>query len=139
MFFIKNLLSGKKVPLYGTGKNMRDWIFVEDNCSGIDFAATKGKIGEAYNVGGGNELPNTEITNRILHELKKDSSWIELVTDRPGHDLRYSLDCSKMKKLGWKPKHDFADALRKTVQWFKDNDEWWKPLKRQLVSKGQVK
>ena len=137
--FITNLFEGKKVPVYGNGKNVRDWIFVEDNCAGIDFAAEKGKIGEAYNVGGGNEIPNIEITKKIIAATGRDESFIEFVQDRLGHDLRYSLDCSKIKTLGWKPTHKFEAALTETVKWYKENKQWWTPLKKKLIEKGQIK
>jgi dTDP-glucose 4,6-dehydratase len=127
--FITNLMEGKKVPLYGTGKNIRDWIYVVDNCEAIWFAAEKGKIGDVYNIGGGNEKENIEITNSILKEMDKDKSDIEYVKDRLGHDWRYSLDCTKIHKLGWKPKHNFEDALKDTIYWYKKNINWWEKLK----------
>ena len=122
-------MEGKKVPLYGTGKNIRDWIYVVDNCEAIWFAAEKGKIGDVYNIGGGNEKENIEITNSILKEMDKDKSDIEYVKDRLGHDWRYSLDCTKIHKLGWKPKHNFEDALKDTIYWYKKNINWWEILK----------
>lgn len=137
--FITNLIEGKKVPVYGNGMNVRDWIYVIDNCEGIDFAAEKGSIGEAYNVGGGNELPNIEMTRAILREMGKDESSIEFVKDRLGHDFRYSLDCSRMRKLGWKPRHDFSSAIKETVSWYRKNEKLWKPLKDALRNKGQIK
>lgn len=137
--FITNLIEGKKVPVYGNGMNVRDWIYVLDNCEGIDFVAEKGVIGEAYNIGGGNEKPNIEMTRIILKEMGKDESSIEFVKDRPGHDFRYSLDCSKLKKLGWKPKHDFNSAIKETIKWYKGNERWWRPLKEALRKKGQIK
>lgn len=127
--FITNLLENKKVPLYGTGKNVRDWIYVLDNCSGIDVVLHKGKIGEIYNIGGGNEKTNLEITKIILKELKKDETWIEYVKDRPGHDFRYALDSSKIKRLGWRPKYKFKEAIRETIKWYKKNQKWWKRIK----------
>ena len=90
----------------------------------------KGKVGEAYNIGGGNELTNFDLTERILKEMRKDSSYIQRVQDRPGHDLRYSLDCSKIKDLGWSPKYDFNSALKETIEWYKENNSWWEPLKK---------
>ena len=128
--FITNLMEGKKVPLYGDGMNIRDWIYVADNCEAIWFAAEKGKIGEIYNIGGGNELPNIKITKIILEEMGKDESWIQYVKDRPGHDRRYSLDCAKISKLGWKPKFKFENAIRDTITWYKENANWWKRLKK---------
>jgi len=127
--FITNLLENKKVPLYGKGENIRDWIYVLDHCSGIDFVFHRGKEGEIYNLGGGNERSNIEITKFILEELGKDESYIEYVTDRPGHDFRYSLNCSKIKNLGWQPKYSFEEALKETIRWYKENKEWWEKIK----------
>jgi dTDP-glucose 4,6-dehydratase len=126
--FITNLLRNKKVPLYGTGKNVRDWLYVLDCCCGIDLIFSKGKIGEIYNLSGGNEKRNIEITRIILKKLGKDESFIEYVKDRPGHDWRYALDCSKIKKLGWRPKYKFEEAIEETINWYKNNEWWWKPL-----------
>jgi len=127
--FITNLLRGKKVPLYGEGKNVRDWLFVLDNCEAIDLVLEKGKPGKVYNIGGNNELQNIELTKKILAELGKGEEMIEKVKDRLGHDLRYSLDCSKIEQeLSWKPKTGFEEGLKKTVQWYKENEQWWKPL-----------
>ena len=128
--FITNLLQNKKVPLYGDGKNVRDWIYVLDNCEGILFAAEHGQLGETYNIGGGNELPNVELTEKLLAALGKGKEMIEYVKDRLGHDRRYALDCSKMHQLGWKPKHTFAQGLKETVAWYTNHAEWWKPLKQ---------
>lgn len=128
--FITNLMDGKQVPVYGTGLNVRDWIYVEDHCSGIDFVMQHGKAGEVYNIGGGNELTNLEITHRILKALRKDESMIRYVEDRKGHDFRYSLDCSKLKEMGWKPKYDFDTALEATIQWYINSRWWWEPLKQ---------
>lgn len=127
--FITNLLENKKVPLYGAGKNVRNWIYVEDNCEAILFVGEHGKEGEAYNIGGNQELENIQLTKTILLEMGKDESFIQYVKDRPGHDWRYSLDSSKLHKLGWKPKTDFQQGIRKTVQWYKDNAQWWKKVK----------
>jgi len=128
--FVTNLLDGNKVPVYGTGKNIRDWIHVQDHCRAIDFLLDKGNSGEVYNIGGENEKTNIEITQNILNILKKDDSMIEYVQDRPGHDFRYSLDCSKLRALGWKPSHSFEEGLRDTVRWYIQNEWWWRPLKR---------
>ena len=128
--FISNILEGKKVPLYGTGKNVRDWIFVLDNCEGIDAVLRNGKIGEIYNIGGGNEKTNLELTKIILAELGKDESQIEYVEDRLGHDFRYALDIEKVKKIGWEPKHSFEEAMKKTINWYLENKDWWKKLKQ---------
>lgn len=127
--FITNLIQGKKVPLYGNGKNVRDWIYVEDNCWAIDTIINNGKIGEIYNIGGGNEISNMELTELIINKMGKDDSFINYVEDRKGHDLRYSLDFSKMKSLGWKPKFNFEQALEQTIEWYKNNEQWWLPLK----------
>ena len=127
--FLTNLMDNKKVPVYGTGQNVRDWIHVNDHCSGIDFVLNNGNIGEVYNIGGGSELTNLEITHRILVALGKDESMIRYVEDRMGHDFRYSLDCTKLKKMGWKPEYDFETALSNTVKWYIENRWWWEPLK----------
>jgi dTDP-glucose 4,6-dehydratase len=126
--FITNLLQGKKVQLYGDGKNVRDWIYVTDNCAAIVAALQRGKPGEIYNIAGSNELPNIEITQRILAALGKDASHIEYVKDRPGHDRRYAITDHKIRALGWKPQHDFASALAQTIDWYKANAAWWTPL-----------
>lgn len=128
--FITNLLDKRKVPVYGTGKNIRDWIYVLDHCKAIDFVLHKGITGEIYNIGGGSEITNIDITKKILDILGKDESMIEYVKDRPGHDLRYSLDCSKLRKLGWAPEYDFDEALKYTVKWYVENRWWWEKLKR---------
>ncbi len=127
--FITNLLENKKLPLYGKGENVRDWIYVLDNCSGIDFVLHKGKIGEIYNIGGGNEKSNLEITKIILRELNKDLSFVEYIKDRPGHDFRYALDTRKIRKLGWSPKYTFEKAIKETIKWYKENQWWWKKIK----------
>ena len=119
--FILNAMQDKQLPVYGDGKNVRDWIFAPDNCGGVYTALTKGKLGEVYNIGGGNERNNLEITNLILEILEKPESLITFVEDRLGHDKRYSLDSSKIMKLGWKPEWKFEDALTLTINWYKDN------------------
>lgn len=128
--FATNLLEGKKVPLYGTGQNVRDWIHVLDHCKAIDFVLQHGEAGEIYNVGGGTEKTNMDIARRIIDIVGADDSMIEHVKDRPGHDQRYSLDCSKLNAMGWRPEHDFDSALEQTVRWYADNRWWWEPLKR---------
>jgi len=128
--FVTHLIEGKKVPVYGTGGNVRDWIHVNDHCRALEFLLERGCSGEIYNIGGGNEKTNLEITNMILRLLKKDSSMIEFVTDRPGHDLRYSLDCSKIHAMGWRPGHTFGTALQDTITWYLQNEWWWRPLKK---------
>lgn len=127
--FITNLLEGKKVPLYGDGKNIREWIYTEDHCRAIDLLLHKGKAGEVYNIGTGWEKSNVDIVKFILKELGKGETEIEYVKDRPGHDRRYSLDSSKLRELGWEPKYDLETALKKTVDWYKNNEKWWQPLK----------
>ena len=127
--FITNLLDDKKVPVYGTGQNVRDWIYVLDHCRAIDFILRHGEAGEIYNIGGGAERTNLEITEKILEILGKGDSMIEYVKDRPGHDFRYSLDCSKLKDLGWVPEYNFGDALEKTIRWYIGNEWWWRKLK----------
>jgi len=129
--FVTNLIDGKKVPLYGDGMNVRDWIYVSDNCIALDMVLHKGKIGEVYNIGAGNEKPNVWITKKILEILEKPETMIEPVADRLGHDRRYSVDCSKIEKeLGWKPEVDFEEALHRTVHWYVNNEKWWRPLKK---------
>ena len=127
--FVANLLECKKVPIYGTGKNIRDWIYVQDNCDAIDFIIHNGKPMEVYNIGGGNEISNNQLTKLILQKMGFDNSCINYVEDRKGHDLRYSLDCSKLNKLGWKPRFNFDEALSKTIKWYKENKDWWKRLR----------
>lgn len=127
-FFITNAMRNKKLPVYGDGKNVRDWIYVIDNCDAIDMVMQKGKLGEIYNIGSGNETTNMDITNMILKELNKPDNLIEFVPDRKGHDKRYSLNTGKIEKLGWKPKHDFTTAIKETIRWYVENEWWWKPL-----------
>jgi len=127
--FVTNLLEGKKVPVYGDGLNVRDWLYVLDNCEAINHVMEKGKLGEVYNIGGGNEKTNIEITKFILSELGKNESHIEHVKDRPGHDKRYALDCSKIQALGWAPRFEFNQALKETVNWYLKNPAWWKKVK----------
>jgi dTDP-glucose 4,6-dehydratase len=128
--FITNLIEGKKVPIYGNGKNVRDWLHVDDHCRGIYAALMNGKSGEVYNIGGGRELTNLEITDLILKEMDVDNSAIEYVEDRKGHDLRYSVDWTKIHhELGYEPQVKFENGLKETIQWYRDNDAWWKPLK----------
>lgn len=125
---------GLKVPLYGTGKNIRDWIYVEDHCEAIDRVLRDGRAGEVYNISSGNELENTEVVSAVLELMGKPKSLIEHVEDRPGHDLRYSLDSSRIRdKLGWKPKYTFREALTKTVEWYMRNEDWWRPLADERV------
>jgi dTDP-glucose 4,6-dehydratase len=128
--FITNLIEGKKVPIYGNGKNVRDWLHVDDHCRGIHAVLMKGNAGEVYNIGGGRELNNLEITSLILEAMGVDESSIEYVEDRKGHDLRYSVDWSKIsRELGYEPQVTFEDGLRETIKWYRENEAWWKPLK----------
>ncbi len=124
--FIKKLMAGEKVPVYGNGLNRRNWIFVEDNCEAVYTILLKGKIGEAYNISGNDELSNIELTKKLLKLCGKDESYIEFVKDRLGHDFRYSVDDTKLRSLGWKPRHTFEEALRKTVEWYTANEQWIK-------------
>ncbi len=128
--FITNLIEGKKLPLYGGGKNIRDWLYVEDNCHGIDLILRKGKPGHIYNIGGGNQIRNIDMAKVILKKFKLKTSYIKYVADRPGHDRRYALNSGKIKRLGWRPKHSFDKALALTIDWYKENEWWWKSLKR---------
>jgi dTDP-glucose 4,6-dehydratase len=127
--FVTNLLDGQRVPLYGDGLNVRDWCYVEDNCAGVDLVLRKGTIGEIYNIGAGNEITNRELTDRLVALCGRDDSAIEYVTDRLGHDRRYSIDTGKVEALGWRPGHHLGDALEATVAWYRDNRWWWEPLK----------
>ncbi|NQT06437.1 MAG: dTDP-glucose 4,6-dehydratase [Candidatus Omnitrophica bacterium] len=131
--FITNALEDKKLPLYADGKNKRDWIYVLDNCEAINCVFQKGKAGQIYNIGGGNEKTNLELTQTILKIMEKPKGLIEFVKDRPGHDKRYAVNSRKLETLGWKPKCDFYKALELTVQWYKDNRTWWRPLKERSV------
>ncbi len=127
--FVTNAIENKNLPVYGDGKNIRDWLYVEDHCDAINFIIDTGKVGEIYNIGGGNELTNIEITDLILKEMNKPDSLKQFVQDRLGHDRRYSLNCDKLAEIGWKPKHEFYKAMKFTVNWYKQNEDWWKPLK----------
>ncbi|MBS3056977.1 MAG: dTDP-glucose 4,6-dehydratase [Candidatus Aenigmarchaeota archaeon] len=123
---ITNAIQDMPLPIYGNGKNVRDWIFVEDNCSGIDAVCRKGKKGEIYNIAGKQECQNVVIAKKILLILNKMETLIQFVQDRPGHDQKYSLDITKIKKLGWKPKHTIEQGLEKTIEWYQQNTGWWK-------------
>jgi dTDP-glucose 4,6-dehydratase len=127
--FVTNALEGKPLPLYGDGRYVRDWIYVEDHCAAINFLIARGKPGETYNIAGGNEVENIEIARRIVRKLGKPESLIQLVKDRPGHDRRYALDAGKLAALGWKPQRDFAGALDTTVDWYVQNEPWWGKIK----------
>ena len=134
--FITNAMEDKKLPIYADGMNVRDWLYVLDHCEAIDLVLHKGKIGEIYNVCGANEITNIELTRKILKYLGKGEDLIEFVKDRPGHDKRYSLDCTKIKALGWEPHYNFEKALGDTINWYKENKDWWTPLKK---TKGRAK
>ncbi len=131
-FFVTNLLEGEKVPLYGDGLNIRDWLFVRDNCSAVDLVRRSGEVGEIYNIGAGNERTNRDVTGALLDILGKDESDVEYVSDRPGHDRRYSIRADKVHALGWKPRLDFSDALAETVAFYVENREWWQPLRARV-------
>src|SRR3954462_3270527 len=129
--FVTNLMEGKRVPLYGDGLNIRDWLYVEDHCDAIWTVLNKGTPGEVYNIGGNNEITNRGIPEVILREMGKgwDES-VQYVKDRPGHDRRYAIDASKIKReLDWEPKHRFEDAIKTTIQWYRDHQDWWKAIK----------
>jgi dTDP-glucose 4,6-dehydratase len=130
--FITNIIEGKKVPLYGNGLNVRDWLHVDDHCHGIALALTKGKAGEVYNIGGGTELTNVELTHKILAAMGVGEEFIQPVEDRKGHDLRYSVDITKINtELGYSPQVDFEIGLEKTINWYKSNEAWWRKHKKQ--------
>ena len=127
--FTTNLIEGKKVPVYGSGMNVRDWIYVLDHCRAIACILEKGIPGEIYNIGGGTELTNLEITRKILEQLGKDETSIQFVGDRKGHDFRYSLSSDKLHSLGWQPRFTFDEALEHTIRWYKEQEWWWRKLK----------
>jgi dTDP-glucose 4,6-dehydratase len=127
--FVTNAIEDTPLPLYGDGKNVRDWLYVLDNCAAIDLVLRKGKDGEIYNIGGGNEIENVVLTRQILRLTGKPETLISPVADRPGHDRRYALDSGKVRALGWKPAHDFASALAATVEWYRARADWWRPIK----------
>jgi dTDP-glucose 4,6-dehydratase len=129
--FITNIIEGKKVPLYGNGLNVRDWLHVDDHCRGIALALTKGRAGEVYNIGGGTELTNVELTHKILKAMDVGEEFIQPVEDRKGHDLRYSVDISKInRELGYSPQVNFEEGLEQTINWYKNNEAWWKKHKQ---------
>jgi len=127
--FVTNAIEDKKLPIYGDGKNIRDWLFVKDHCSAVEFILRNGKDGEIYNVGGNCEKENLEITNEILKATDKDESLIKYIKDRAGHDRRYALDDTKLVNLGWSREYDFEQGMAETVKWYKENRKWWEPLK----------
>ena len=126
---IANALNDKKLPVYGKGENVRDWLYVEDHCSAIDLIIRKGKIGEVYNIGGHNERTNLEVVKTIIKELGKSEDLIEFVTDRPGHDRRYAIDPTKIhNELGWLPATKFDDGIKKTIDWYLTHKSWWEKI-----------
>ena len=127
--FVTNLLEGKKVPLYGDGMNVRDWCYVGDNCAGVDLVLRNGAIGEIYNIGAGNETPNRVLVDKLLALAGRDESYVDYVEDRLGHDRRYSVATAKIEALGWRPVHALDEALAETVDWYRANEWWWRPLK----------
>ncbi len=127
--FVTNALDGEPLPLYGDGKQIRDWLHVEDHCAGVEFVLEHGQPGEAYNVGGGNEHENVEIAQHILEATGADRALLRHVEDRPGHDRRYALETTKLRSLGWAPAKTFEDGLRETVEWYRQNRAWWEPIK----------
>lgn len=127
--FITNLLDGLSVPLYGTGQNIRDWIYVEDNCNAIETVLRSGNIGETYNIGADNEVTNLDITNRLIGLCEAKSDAMIFVEDRLGHDLRYSVDCSKVRSLGWTPRMSLPEGLAETVNWYREHQAWWRGKK----------
>ncbi|MFF9159049.1 dTDP-glucose 4,6-dehydratase [Streptomyces longwoodensis] len=129
--FVTRLLDGQKVPLYGDGRNVRDWLHVDDHCQGVDLARTRGRPGEVYNIGGGTELTNKELTGLLLEACGAGWDRVEYVEDRKGHDLRYCVDWTKARtELGYRPRHDFRTGLAATVAWYREHRDWWEPLKR---------
>jgi dTDP-glucose 4,6-dehydratase len=129
--FVTNAIDDIPVPLYGDGKNVRDWLHVDDHCRAIDLLLDRGVAGEVYNIGGGNDVPNIDLTHRILEELGKPVSLIKPVPDRLGHDRRYCLDTSKLRALGWSPQVPFAEGVHAAVEWYRRNEWWWRPIKEQ--------
>jgi dTDP-glucose 4,6-dehydratase len=129
--FVTNAIDNVPVPLYGDGKNVRDWLHVDDHCRAIDLIVERGVSGEVYNIGGGNDVANVDMTHRILGELGKPLTLIKPVADRLGHDRRYCLDTAKLQALGWTPHVAFADGVRDTVDWYCRNEWWWRPVKEQ--------
>ena len=126
---IANCLNDKPLPVYGKGENVRDWLYVEDHCAAIDLIIHDGKVGEVYNIGGHNERTNLQVVETIIDALGKSRSLIKYVTDRPGHDMRYAIDPTKIHdELGWEPKTKFDDGIKKTIQWYLDNKEWWEKI-----------
>jgi dTDP-glucose 4,6-dehydratase len=129
--FVTHALDDIPVPLYGDGLNVRDWLHVDDHCRAVDLLLESGRPGETYNIGGGNEVRNVDLTRRILALVGRPESLIRPVADRPGHDRRYSLDCAKLRAMGWAPQVPFDEGLRRTVEWYRANEAWWRPIKEE--------
>jgi len=127
--FITNAVDGAPLPVYGDGRNVRDWLYVEDNCAAVDLALRAGETGQVYNIGGGHEVDNLTLTRRILELVGADPGLIRFVADRPGHDRRYSVDCTRLRSLGWAPATSFDDGLTRTVAWYLEHEGWWRRLK----------
>jgi dTDP-glucose 4,6-dehydratase len=127
--FVTNALEGKQLPLYGDGRQIRDWLHVSDHCAGIELVLHEGEPGQAYNVGGGDERENIDVAHAILDQLGADRSLLRHVEDRPGHDRRYALDTARLCALGWSPQVSFEDGLRETVEWYRSRRDWWEPIK----------
>ena len=127
--FITNLLENKKIPVYGSGNQTREWIFTEDHCRAVDFIMEKGESGEVYNIGTGYEKQNMEVTKFILEEIGLDKEMVEYVKDRPGHDWRYAINSQKLRRMGWAPSVSWEDGLRRTIKWYKENRQWWERIK----------
>jgi dTDP-glucose 4,6-dehydratase len=135
---LTNLFEKRAVPVYGEGRNLRDWLFVQDNCKAIDLILHKGVVGETYNVGGNAEMRNIDVVRRVIDIMGKDESLITFVKDRPGHDYRYALDISKIgRELGWRPSVTLDEGLQRTIQWYRSNEWWWRPLKDRLASESK--
>ena len=138
--FITNIIEGKKVPVYGNGQNIRDWIHVDDHNEGVDLILHKGRIGETYCLGGNAEMKNIDVTKMILDYFMARDDWIEYVQDRKGHDFRYAIDFSKIQnEFGWSPKHNFKEGLMDTIEWYLGNNNWWKPLKNKVIKNITLK
>ena len=126
---IANALNDKPLPVYGKGENVRDWLYVEDHCVAIDLILHKGKVGEVYNIGGHNEQTNLDVVKTIIKELGKSEDLIQYVTDRPGHDMRYAIDPTKIRtELGWEPTTRFAEGIKRTIKWYLENKQWWENI-----------
>ncbi len=128
--FTTNLLEGRRIPLYGDGLNERDWLYVDDHCAGVLLSLHHGAVGGIYNIGAGNETPNRVLVDKLLAILGASEEMVEYVEDRLGHDRRYSVDIHKIAELGWRKKRTLDEALEETVAWYRDNEWWWRPLKK---------